>query len=86
MISDRPAACFEEDEAMSDAIPVEKGPAEMFSLLDRETVRLRLPLLSTAGMAKPLRIHLDFDAESVDEMIECLTVPQALAPKIEGAA
>jgi hypothetical protein len=55
---------------MSDDMPVELGPAEMFTLFDRETVRLRLPDLPVEGMAEPLRIHLDFDAESVDEMIE----------------
>ena len=49
----------------------------MFTLLDRETVRLQLPPLPVTGLAEPLRIHLDFDAESVDEMIERLTVLRA---------
>ncbi len=55
------------------AIPAEHGPAAMFTLLDRETVRLRLTPLPMAGRAKPLRIHLDFDAESVDEILVRLT-------------
>jgi len=63
---------------MSDSkMPIEQGPAAMFTLLNRETVRLHLPALSMAGMAEPLRIHLDFDAASVDEMIARLAVLRA---------
>jgi hypothetical protein len=58
---------------MNDAMSVDQGPAEMFTLLDRETVRLQLPDLPVAGLAEPLRIHLDFDATAVDEMLERLT-------------
>lgn len=58
---------------MTDDMAVGQGPAEMFTLLDRKTVRLQLPALSVAGIAEPLRIHLDFDAASVDEMLERLT-------------
>jgi hypothetical protein len=57
---------------MSDGMPVE-GLAEMFTLLDRETVRLKLPDLTVAGIPEPLQLHLDFDAASVDEMLERLT-------------
>jgi hypothetical protein len=59
---------------MSDGMPVERGPAEMFTLHNRETVRLQLPDLPLEGAAEPLRIFLDFDAESVDEVLERLTV------------
>ena len=38
---------------MSNDMPAEQGPAEMFTLLDRETVRLQLPALPVAGMAEP---------------------------------
>lgn len=62
---------------MTDDMPVEQGPGEMFVLLDRETVRLNLPPLPMAGMDEPLRIHLDFDAASVDEMLERLTMLRA---------
>jgi hypothetical protein len=48
---------------MSDGTPIEHGPAEMFTLLDHDTVRLELPELPIAGRAEPLRIHLDFDAD-----------------------
>lgn len=37
---------------------------------DRATVRLQLPPLNVAGVPKPLNIHIDFDAEAVDAMIE----------------
>ena len=48
------------------------GPTAMFFLVDRERVRLQLPPLSMTDLGEPLRIHLDFDAASVDEMIERL--------------
>jgi hypothetical protein len=62
---------------MSDDMPVDLSPAEMFTLLDRETVRLQLPPLSIAGMPEPLRIHLDFDATMVDEILDWLTLLRA---------
>jgi hypothetical protein len=51
-------------------------PAERMWTLsgDRETVRLQLPPLPIAGMPEPLRVHLDFDAEMVDEILQRLTV------------
>ena len=60
-----------------DRMSVEQNPAEMFTLLNRETVCQRLPDLPVSGIPEPLRIHLDFDAESVDEMIERLTALRA---------
>jgi hypothetical protein len=62
---------------MSDGMPVELSPAEMFSLLDPETVRFQLPTLPVIGMEEPLRIHMDFDAAAVDEMLERLTLLRA---------
>lgn len=62
---------------MNDGMPVETGPAEMFTLLDAKTVRQQLPDLTVSGRAEPLRIHLDFDAESVDEIIERLVLLRA---------
>ena len=61
---------------MRDAMPAQ-GPADMFTLHDCNTVRLLLPPQSVAGLGEPLRIHLNFDAESVDEMLERLTVLRA---------
>jgi hypothetical protein len=51
-----------------DRMSVEQDSVEMFTLLNRETVRLQLPDLPVRGIPEPLRIHLDFDAESVDGM------------------
>jgi hypothetical protein len=62
---------------MSDGMPVDLSPAEMFTLLDRGTMRLQLPDLRVASMAEPLRIHLDLDVASVDDMLERLTVLRA---------
>lgn len=60
---------------------LDMSPERMWTLTDdRGSVRLHLPPLIVAGMPKPLRIHLDFDAEMVDEILQRLTVlrPQML--------
>jgi len=62
---------------MSDGRSIESSPAGMFTLLDREKMRLQLPDLRVTGSAEPLRIHLDFDAASVDDMLERLTLLRA---------
>ena len=62
---------------MSSGRALDQGPTEMFTLLDRETLRLQLPALTVADRAEPLRIYLDFDAAAVDEMLERLTVLRA---------
>jgi hypothetical protein len=59
---------------MSDNMPVNLSPAEMFTLLNPQTVRLQLPPLPIAGISESLRIHLDFDAEMVNEILQRLTV------------
>ena len=60
-------------EVMSD-MPADLPAEQMWTLLDDETVRLQLPPLPIDGMPKLVRINLDFDAVSVDEMLERLTV------------
>ena len=40
---------------------------------DRRTVRMELPPLPVAGLPEPLKVHLDFDAASVDAMLQRLT-------------
>ncbi|WP_428667585.1 hypothetical protein [Reyranella sp.] len=63
---------------MSDDILADVLPERMWTLSDdRETVRLQLPSLPIAGIPEPLRIHLDFDAETVDEIIKRLTALRA---------
>lgn len=48
--------------------------AQMWRLsADRRTIRLQLPPLRLAGMKEPVDIHLDFEAEAVDEMLQRLT-------------
>lgn len=37
---------------MSNYMPVDLGPSEVFTLLDPETVRLQFPALSATGMAE----------------------------------
>jgi hypothetical protein len=55
--------------------PVRANQATMWTLnADRKTVRLAVPPLRIVGFPKPLDIFMDFDAQSVDAMIERLTV------------
>jgi hypothetical protein len=64
MIEGRQSACLTD-------VP----PERMWTLADdRQTVPLQVPPLRIAGMPEPLRIHLDFDAEIVDEIPQRLSV------------
>jgi hypothetical protein len=40
---------------------------------DRRTIRLQLPPFRLARRKTPIEIHLDFEAEAVDEMLQRLT-------------
>jgi hypothetical protein len=56
------------------AVPIETTQAQLWRLSpDRRSVRLRLPPLRLVGREKPVDIHLDFDAEAVDEILQRLT-------------
>ena len=61
-----------------DMLPVTVDAATMWTLnADKKSVRLTLPPLPIAGQAKPLLVALDFDAATVDEMIDRLTMLRA---------
>jgi hypothetical protein len=52
----------------------EASQSEMWTLSpDRKTIRMKLPELPIAGLSKPLRLNLDFDAETVDAILGRLT-------------
>jgi hypothetical protein len=56
-------------------MPIRANQATMWTLsVDRKTVRLAVPPLRIVGFPKPLDVFMDFDAQSVDAMIERLTV------------
>jgi hypothetical protein len=60
---------------MSDEISVFAPAEQMWTLSpDRKQVRMEVPLLALEGMSEPLRIHLDFDAETADAILARLTV------------
>lgn len=60
--------------AEEDRMPVDVEQAEMWTLSDdRESVRLSLPPLPLEGLPEPLRITLDFNADTVDEILLRLT-------------
>ena len=44
---------------------------------NRRNVRFAIPPIPLAGLPEPLKLFLDFDAKSVDELIERLTVLRA---------
>lgn len=52
-----------------DRMSAEVDPATLLTLLDPNTVRLKLPPLPLAANGEPLNIHLDFDAEMVGIII-----------------
>ena len=56
-------------------IPVTATQAEMWVLsADRQTVRLHIPPVRLAGLSEPLKLHLDWNATAVDEILDRLTV------------
>ena len=56
-------------------IPVESNCVTMWTLsTDCKLVRLAVPPLQLAGMPEPLAVYMDFDAVTVDAMIERLSV------------
>lgn len=58
----------------NDMMQFEAKPEQMWTLSDdRELVRLALPALPLEGLPEPLRVHLDFTADAVDEILERLT-------------
>ena len=54
--------------------PLSVRQDEMWVLsADRRTARLNIPPVQLVGHAKPLNVHLDFDAKGVDEILKRLT-------------
>jgi hypothetical protein len=69
-------------------MPIDHDQTQMRQLsADRRSVRTELPGLPVEGMPEPLRVKIDFDAGSIDQMIERLLVlraqmlPAPLAPR-----
>lgn len=59
---------------MSDPRTSEVPQSEMWTLApDRKTIRMKLPELPFEGLAKPLRLYIDFDAETVDAILSRLS-------------
>jgi hypothetical protein len=73
--------------AMDDVMPVDAEQEQVWSLLPgRKYVRLQLPPMPVQGLSMPINIHLDFDAGTVDEMLNRLTVLRLqMLPKLSAA-
>ncbi len=56
-------------------IPIETNQQRMWTLSsDRKAVRLSLPPLRIRGMSEAIRVNMNFDAETIDAVIERLTI------------
>lgn len=71
-----------------DTMRIEADQEQIWTLsADRKLARLSLPDLPVAGLTKPIKVRVDFDAGTVDQMIERLTIlraqmlPRLPAPK-----
>ena len=73
--------------AVDDMKPIDADQKQVWSLLPgRKYVRLQLPPLPVEGLPTPINIHLDFDAGTVDEMLDRLTILRAqMLPKLPAA-
>jgi hypothetical protein len=61
-----------------DDMPLQADQARLWTLAeDRLTVRLQLPPLPLEGIPEPVKVHLDFDAETVDEILLRLSALRA---------
>ena len=60
--------------------PVRANQATMWTLsADRKLVRLAVPPLQIVGFPKPLDVYMDFDAKTVDAMLERRKHPPSTA-------
>jgi len=67
--------------------PIDAPQPRMWTLAaDRRTVRIELPQLPVASLPESLKVHLDFDAASVDAMLQRLTElrTQMLPPPVKN--
>jgi hypothetical protein len=59
-------------------MPIEAPQEQMWTLSeDRRYVRLSLPPLPIEGLPEPARVNMDFDAGTIDQIIERLSVLRA---------
>ncbi len=73
-MSPRAPARYASAMTVDDMMPFEAEPDQMWTLSDdRELVRMALPPLPLEGLPEPLRVHLDFSADAIDEILERLT-------------
>jgi hypothetical protein len=62
----------------TDMMPIVHHQTEMWRLnADRRSVRMELPGLPVAGLPAPIKVNVDFDTGTIDQMIERLLVLRA---------
>ena len=56
-------------------MPIERAHSQRWTLsADQRIVRQQLPPINLPGVAKPVLVHLYFDAQAVDALLERLSV------------
>jgi hypothetical protein len=69
-----------------DMMPVDLDVAAMWTLSeDRTTARLRLPPVPLEGLPQPLELHLDFDADAIDDILGRLSVLRVKVRALGGS-
>jgi hypothetical protein len=59
-------------------MPIDVAQEQMWTLsADLRAVRLSLPPLPLVGLPEPLKVHMEFDAMTVDEILQRLTLLRA---------
>jgi hypothetical protein len=59
-------------------LPLEVGQEQMWTLAgDCRSVHMTLPPFPIAGMPEPLRVHIEFNTRTIDEMLQRLSVLRA---------
>jgi len=78
------SSCYEQE----NLVPIEAEQKQIGVLLPgRKKVRMMVPDLPIAGLSQPLRVHMDFDTGTVDQILDRLTIlrsqmlPRPQAPK-----
>jgi hypothetical protein len=70
---------------IEDMMPFAATQERMWTLsADRKSVRLAVPPLRLAGIPEPIHAFMDFDAKTVDAMVERLSILRGACLRLNG--